>query len=97
MLKGIAASQGIAIAKVYKLQQPVLKIEKKQAVASEEVAKLTASCEKTFKDIELIKERASANLSPEELAVFDAHLMMANDPDLKDQMVAMINTDSFNA
>ena len=33
MLKGIAASQGIAIAKVYKLQQPVLKIEKQQAVA----------------------------------------------------------------
>ncbi|MCF0115143.1 MAG: phosphoenolpyruvate--protein phosphotransferase [Erysipelotrichaceae bacterium] len=97
MLKGIAASQGIAIAKVYKLQQPVLKIEKKQAVASEEVAKLTAAFEKTVKDIELIKERASANLSPEELAVFDAHLMMANDPDLKDQMVAMINTDSVNA
>ena len=33
MLKGIAASQGIAVAKVYKLQQPVLEIERKEANA----------------------------------------------------------------
>ena len=32
MLKGIAASQGIAVAKVYKLEQPVLEIVKKDSV-----------------------------------------------------------------
>ena len=40
MLKGIAASQGIAIAKVYKLVQPVLDIQKKDANAEEELSKL---------------------------------------------------------
>ena len=39
MLKGIAASQGIAIAKVYKLVQPVLDIQKKDANAEEELLK----------------------------------------------------------
>ncbi len=38
MLKGIAASSGIAIAKVYKLQQPVLNIEKKECDSAAEVA-----------------------------------------------------------
>ena len=37
MLKGIAASSGIAIAKVYKLQQPVLNIEMLQRGGSREV------------------------------------------------------------
>ena len=35
MLKGIAASQGIALAKVYKLQQPVLNIVKTEASENE--------------------------------------------------------------
>lgn len=97
MLKGIAASSGVAIAKVYKLQQPVLTIVKKEANAEEELAKLAAAFEKTVKDIELIKERAAANLSAEELAVFDAHLMMANDPELMGQMEEMIRNEIVNA
>ena len=40
MLKGIAASQGIAIAKVYKLEQPVLKIVQTSANPEEELKKL---------------------------------------------------------
>ena len=39
MLKGIAASQGIAIAKVYKLEQPVLKIVQTSANPEEELKK----------------------------------------------------------
>lgn len=97
MLKGIAASSGYVIAKVYKLQQPVLNIERKQANAEEEIKKLQAALAKTIKDIELIKERASANLTAEELAVFDAHLMMASDPELIGQMEEMIKNESINA
>ena len=97
MLKGIAASSGIAIAKVYKLEEPKLVITKKEGKVEEELQKLNAAFEKTIADIELIKTRAAANLSAEELAIFDAHLMMANDPDLKDQMSAMIQNDGCNA
>lgn len=52
---------------------------------------------KTVADIEIVKERASANLSEEELAVFDAHLMMANDPEFESQIIDMINFENCNA
>lgn len=97
MLKGIAASQGIAIAKVYKLEQPVLDIQKKDSNPDEELTKLDAAFKKTVSDIEKIKEVASKSLAAEELAVFDAHLMMANDPDLRSQIEDMIKNDKVNA
>ncbi|MCR4950151.1 MAG: phosphoenolpyruvate--protein phosphotransferase [Solobacterium sp.] len=97
MLKGIAASQGIAVAKVYKLQQPVLEIERKAANPEEELAKLDAAFTKTVEDIEKIKEVASKSLAPEELAVFDAHLMMANDPELRGQIEESIKNEGINA
>lgn len=97
MLKGIAASSGVAIAKVYKLQQPELKIQRLQGNPEEELVKLNKSFEKTVADIEVIKERAASNLSEEELAIFDAHLMMANDPELKGQIEEMINNEGVNA
>lgn len=98
MLKGIAASAGVATAKAYKLEQPVVVIEKIDGtVPADEVAKLEAALAKTVKDIEGVKERAAKRLSPEELEVFDAHLMMINDPDLVGQMKAMIENDNVNA
>ena len=60
MLKGIAASSGIAIAKVYKLQQPVLNIEKKECDSAAEVAKFQAALVKTQADIEAVKAKAEA-------------------------------------
>ncbi len=91
MLKGIAASAGVATAKAYKLEQPVVVIEKVDGtVPADEIAKLDAALAKTVKDIEGVKERAAKRLSPEELEVFDAHLMMINDPDLVGQMKSMI-------
>ena len=97
MLKGIAASQGISIAKVYKLEQPVLNIERKEANKEEELAKLDAAFKKTVSDVEKIKEVASKSLAAEELAIFDAHLLMANDPELRAQIEDMINNEGVNA
>ena len=97
MLKGIAASQGVAVAKVYKLEQPVLEIVRKEAAPEEELAKLDAAFKKTVDDIEKIKEVASKSLAAEELAVFDAHLMMANDPELRSQIEDMIKNEGVNA
>lgn len=97
MLKGIAASSGVAIAKVYKLVQPTVEIVKKDADPAVEVESFNKALEKTKADIEMIKERASARLSEEELAVFDAHLMMASDPDFAGQIIAMIENEKVNA
>ena len=97
MLKGIAASQGIAIAKVYKLVSPTLDIQKKDASADEELAKLDAAFTKTISDIEKIKEVASKSLKEEELAIFDAHLMMANDPEFRNMIEEEIKNNNENA
>ena len=86
MLKGIAASQGIAIAKVYKLVQPVVEVTQTEADPEKELAKLDAAFKKTVADIEKIKAVASKSLKAEELAIFDAHLMMANDPEFRNMI-----------
>lgn len=97
MLKGIAASQGIAIAKVYKLEQPELNIQQNASEPSKELAKLDAAFKKTVADIENIKKVASKTLKEEELAIFDAHLMMANDPEFRSMIEEDINTNKDNA
>ena len=91
MLKGIATSSGIAIGKVYKLEQPNVVVNEKGKGPEEELKIFEDALQKTIVDIENIKQRASATLGEEELAIFDAHLMMAQDPELKDQITAMIN------
>lgn len=93
MIKGIAASSGIAIGKVYKLESPVITISNEfKGKVEDEVSKFKDALSKTVKDIEKIKEKASKNLSDEELAVFDAHLMMAQDPEYSSQIEEMINS-----
>ena len=91
MVKGIAASSGIAIGKVFKLESPVISVTNAlKGSVEEEKARFTSALEKTVSDINLVKERASANLSEDELAIFDAHLMMAQDPEYASQIVDMI-------
>lgn len=97
MLKGIAASAGVSIAKAYKLESLKVEIVKKEGDPAIEVEKFNAALEKTKTDIEGVKERAAARLSEEELAVFDAHLMMAGDPEFASQIVGMIENDKVNA
>ena len=100
MLKGIAASSGIAIAKVYKLEVPTMNItDAKVEDVAAEVEGFKAAMAKTIADIEGIKERATkaGKLSEEEIAVFDAHLMMAQDPMLGDEIINKINAEGVNA
>lgn len=97
MLKGIAASAGVNVAKAYKLEQPEVVIEKKEGAPAVELKKFDDALAKTVKDIQGVKERAAKRLSEEELAVFDAHLMMAEDPEFASQIKAMIENDKVNA
>ncbi len=90
MLKGIAASSGVAIGKAYKLEQPQIVMKEEKGTVEDELAIFDKAIQKTIADIENVKKRAESNLSEEELAIFDAHLMMANDPELRSQIEGMI-------
>ncbi|MEI7668392.1 MAG: phosphoenolpyruvate--protein phosphotransferase, partial [Erysipelotrichaceae bacterium] len=97
MLKGIAASSGIVIAKAYKLQQPQLVIERRHVEPALELEILHTAIIKTQKDIEIIKSKAVGKLSEEDIAIFDAHLMLTQDPEFTGEMEAMIKKESVNA
>ncbi len=75
----------------------LLSQKKKVVMPQQKFAKFDAALEKTVKDIEEVKERASKRLAEEELAVFDAHLMMVQDPELAGQIRSQIENDSVNA
>ncbi len=97
MIKGIAASSGIVVSKVYKLEYPNLSVEKREATPSQEIEKLHQSIKKTQADIQSIKEKAVGKLSDEELAIFDAHLMVSEDPELIDQIKVIIEEEKVSA
>ena len=89
MLKGIAASSGITIAKAYKLETPEIIIECKQCDPQQEIEKFNKAVEVSKKDIAIIKEKAVGRLSDEDLQIFDAHLMVCEDPALCDGVIQM--------
>ena len=91
MLKGIATSSGIALGKVYKLEQPTINVDAGKGDPEIELKRFEDSLNKTISDIEGIKQRVSKTLGEEELAIFDAHLMMASDPEYKEQIITKIN------
>lgn len=98
MIKGIAASNGIAIAKAYKLVMPDLTVEKTTVDdVNQEIKIFESAMESTAKELETIKEAASKNLSAEEAAVFDAHALVLQDPEMKTQVEDKIKGEKLNA
>ena len=97
-IKGIGASSGIAIAKAYKLEMPDLTVSRDTVEdTAAEITKLYEHKAAVEEEIKTIKEAASKNLSEEEAAVFDAHLMMLNDPEFAGQIETKIKDEKLNA
>ncbi|MBO4537836.1 MAG: phosphoenolpyruvate--protein phosphotransferase, partial [Erysipelotrichaceae bacterium] len=97
MLKGIAASSGITIAKAYKLETPEVTIEKKTGCdPAAEFARFKNALKKCKEDITKIKNAAVGRLSDEELAIFDAHLMVAEDPAMESEVQNMCENEKVN-
>ena len=97
-LQGIAASDGIAIAKVYTLTEPDLSFTKISVEDTDnEISRFEKALEVSRKEIELIKETALKNLGEEEAQVFEAHLMVLSDPELVGQVKDAITSQKVNA
>jgi len=97
-LQGIAASSGIAIAKAYRLVEPDLSFEKKQITDEEqEIKRLQDAIAITKTELEAIREKANTELGADKAAIFEAHLLIANDPELITPMEDKIKTDKVNA
>lgn len=97
MIKGIAVSSGIALAKAFVIKEAKIDVnqEKIQDIQIE-IEKLENAVKTTAEQISTIKEKAKKNLSKEELALFDAHMMILQDPEFTDGIKEKIKSDSIN-
>ena len=98
VLKGIAASDGIATAEAYMLVEPDLSFDKKTIEnPNEEIQRLHSAIDASKKELETIKEKAKENLGEEEAEVFEAHLTILSDPEMIGQIETKINDEKVNA
>lgn len=97
-LKGIAASDGVAVAKAYLLVQPDLSFSKVSVSDTDaEEKRLDEALAKSTKDLQFIRDKAAKTLGEAEAQVFDAHLMVLSDPELIGQIKQNITDNKVNA
>ncbi|XRG79551.1 phosphoenolpyruvate--protein phosphotransferase [Rossellomorea sp. GAMAL-10_SWC] len=97
-IKGIAASSGIAIAKAFRLENPELNIVKKQiSDIDAEIAKLDNAIQVSNTELEKIRDHANAELGEDKAAIFSAHILVLNDPELVNPVKDKIKSESVNA
>ncbi|HAC1207696.1 TPA_asm: phosphoenolpyruvate--protein phosphotransferase, partial [Listeria monocytogenes] len=97
-LKGIAASDGIAIAKAYLLVEPDLSYEKTEVTDVEsEVKRFESALEVSRTELSMIREKAAKDLGEDKAQIFDAHLLVLNDPELTGPIEESIKNSNTNA
>ncbi|CCF27001.1 phosphoenolpyruvate--protein phosphotransferase [Leuconostoc citreum] len=96
--KGIAASNGVAIAKAYLLVDPDLSFTKTTITdVTAEQARVDDALKAASADVEIIKRKAEKNLGADEAQVFEAHLMVLSDPEMSGAFKQKIADDKVNA
>lgn len=98
ILRGIAASSGIAIAKAYRLVEPDLSIEKKTVSdTTSEIKRLQDALTISISDLEAIRDKTKLELGEDKAEIFDAHIFILNDPELINQVEDKIKSENLNA
>ncbi|EUJ39088.1 phosphoenolpyruvate--protein phosphotransferase [Brochothrix campestris] len=90
-LTGIAASDGIAVGPAYLLVEPDLSFEKKTITDVEgEIKRFEAAVAVSISELEAIRDKAKTDLGEDKAAIFDAHLLVAQDPEVTGQIAEQI-------
>lgn len=98
MLKGIGASPGIVLGKALVIEDTELVIEKKSVIDCEsEVEKLKYAIEISKNELTRVKEKALIELGEHEAEIFEAHLLVLDDPELVESAINKINDEKINA
>lgn len=98
MVKGIGASDGIAISRVYKYEQVELVVTKRdQCDAEAELALFEKSINSSITEIQAIKKKTEETVDAETAAIFGAHIEILNDPELIGGVKSMISENCVNA
>ncbi|MBK3719798.1 Phosphoenolpyruvate-protein phosphotransferase [Staphylococcus arlettae] len=97
-IKGIAASDGVAIARAYLLVEPDLSFDNnKVSDVNAEVEKFQNAFNTSKIELTKIRNNAEQNLGADKAAIFDAHLLVLDDPELIQPIEEKINNEQVNA
>jgi phosphotransferase system enzyme I (PtsI) len=98
LFKGIGASDGIVISSAYLLVRPKFDIND-QLVSNidEEVKKYQNAIATTVQQLTKIKEIAVNKIGQDKAEVFDAHIQIANDPEISQEVIHTITNTKMNA
>ena len=98
MKKGIAASKGYAIGKVFvqEHEEIVITDAKVEDIAKEQES-LKVALDSSREQLEKIKAKAAVEMGEEKAAVFEAHITLLDDPEFTGAMNLEIENNSVNA
>lgn len=97
-INGIAASDGVGIAPAYLLTKPNLNFEKYHiSDPNSEKARLHRAFDKIIQKLKETKEKLVDKLNAEDLAIFDTHIAILNDPEMIKQVENRITNQRLNA
>lgn len=88
---GIAAARGIAIGPIFQFHQSDLHVDSRCVdSADEEICRFENALQATTLQIQAVHEKASSELTEDQAAIFEAHLMMLQDPELQETIRSFI-------
>ncbi len=97
-MKGIKASPGIAIGRVLKIDDSKIEISRASITdVTAEIKKLDAAMAISRQEISKIRDASLENLGEGKAAIFDAHLMILDDPEVYKKTTNQIERDQLNA
>lgn len=98
LYNGIVGSNGIVIGKVYLYKKEELNIDSCRTEDIEgEIQKIDAAVESTREQIARIKEKALDDFDDKEASIFDAHMMILEDPMLVSGIKELVENEKLNA
>ena len=98
MYKGTWASPGIALGRALVIEHSELVIEKKTIEnIDEEIQKLESAVKVSKEELTKVKEKALAELGEHEAEIFEAHLLVLEDPELIGSAISKIRDEKVNA
>ncbi|NBI05862.1 phosphoenolpyruvate--protein phosphotransferase [Senegalia massiliensis] len=98
MYTGTSASPGIALGKALIYEQEELIIEKKEINSvKEETNRFDEALQISKKELKEVKQKALEELGEDKAAIFEAHLMVLDDPELINSTKSKIESENLNA
>ncbi|HSD28358.1 MAG TPA: phosphoenolpyruvate--protein phosphotransferase [Vicinamibacteria bacterium] len=99
-LRGTGVSPGIAVGRALVMERdaaPVFRLALPPERVEDEVRRLEASIEASREQLRGIKERLSREVGAPHAYIFDAHLLMLDDPLLRQRAVEIVRGEAVNA